>query len=268
MLELKNYFLLFYFQEQQHVPALEGCPRRWQSLHLCLQELLWQVNDQDQNIVYDHLCRFESSKMLREHVNRVHRKGRNHEIDDLEGSNMRSIGSTFHSWITFFLFFRYQCEFPGCEREYGKKQHLKEHFRKHTGDSKHTTRKFQRCTISTCTLPKRVLWMMQVTCVILATCVVKDSSCTGTWRGTCTATLESSRTLAGERKGYFPPTTLPRWKCGAIFASYGGRMKHERAQVIKSMINKNLVGWRIWQIVKAKSGSSKYKGSILVNRLK
>ena len=22
-----------------------------------------------------------------------------------------------------------------------------------------------------------------------------------------------------------------RWKCGAIFASYGGRMKHERAQV-------------------------------------
>ena len=25
--------------------------------------------------------------------------------------------------------------------------------------------------------------------------------------------------------------TLIRWKCGAIFASYGGRMKHERAQV-------------------------------------
>ena len=138
-----------YFQEQQHVPALESCPRRWQSLHLCLQELLWQVNDQDQNIVYDHLCRFESSKMLREHVNRVHRKGRNHEIDDLEGSNMRLIGSTFHSWITFFLFFRYQCEFPGCEREYGKKQHLKEHFRKHTGDRKHVTRKIQKCTIST-----------------------------------------------------------------------------------------------------------------------
>ena len=114
----------------------------------------------------------------------------------------------------------------------------------------------------------QMLWMMQVTCVILATCVVKDSSCTGTWRGTCTATLESSRTLAGERKGYFPPTTLPRWKCGAIFASYGGRMKHERAQVIKSMINKNLVGWRIWQIVKAKSGSSKYKWSSLVNRLR
>lgn len=31
------------------------------------------------------------------------------------------------------LKFRYQCDFPGCEREYGKKQHLKEHFRKHTG---------------------------------------------------------------------------------------------------------------------------------------
>ena len=24
--------------------------------------------------------------------------------------------------------------------------------------------------------------------------------------------------------------TLFRWKCGAIFASYGGRMKHEKAQ--------------------------------------
>jgi len=25
-------------------------------------------------------------------------------------------------------------------------------------------------------------------------------------------------------------SSLRRWKCGAIFASYGGRMKHERAQ--------------------------------------
>ena len=29
--------------------------------------------------------------------------------------------------------------------------------------------------------------------------------------------------------------TYNRWKCGAIFASYGGRMKHERAQVSKSL---------------------------------
>ena len=204
--------------------------------------------------------------MLREHVNRVHRKGRNHEIDDLEGSNMRLIGSTFHSWIIFYLL-GINASSLDVRGSTGKSSTWKS-----TSESTQVTENTWREKFKNAqflhTLPKRVLWMMQVTCVILATCVVKDSSCTGTWRGTCTATLESSRTLAGERKGYFPPTTLPRWKCGAIFASYGGRMKHERAQVIKSMINKNLVGWRIWQIVKAKSGSSKYKGSILVNRLK
>ena len=32
---------------------------------------------------------------------------------------------------------RFKCEFPGCGREYGKKQHLKEHFRKHTGDMRY-----------------------------------------------------------------------------------------------------------------------------------
>ena len=33
---------------------------------------------------------------------------------------------------------RYKCEFPGCEREYGKRQHLKEHFRKHTGEMRYS----------------------------------------------------------------------------------------------------------------------------------
>ena len=31
------------FQEQQHVPPFESRPRRWQSLHMCVQELLRQV---------------------------------------------------------------------------------------------------------------------------------------------------------------------------------------------------------------------------------
>ena len=40
-----KYFMSTY-QEQQHVPTLESCPRRRQPLHLCLQELLGQVIDQ------------------------------------------------------------------------------------------------------------------------------------------------------------------------------------------------------------------------------
>ena len=32
---------------------------------------------------------------------------------------------------------RFKCEFPGCGREYGKKQHLKEHFRKHAWDMRY-----------------------------------------------------------------------------------------------------------------------------------
>ena len=32
---------------------------------------------------------------------------------------------------------RFKCEFPGCGREYGKKQHLMEHFRKHTRDMRY-----------------------------------------------------------------------------------------------------------------------------------
>ena len=60
--------------------------------------------------------RYDSSKSLREHVNKAHRKGAKRELEQMEASNLR-----------------FKCEFPGCEREYGKKQHLKEHFRKHTG---------------------------------------------------------------------------------------------------------------------------------------
>ena len=70
--------------------------------------------------------------MLREHVNRAHRKGKSEEIDDLEGSNMR-FTREFSLGPKRMKISRYRCEFPGCEREYGKKQHLKEHFRKHTG---------------------------------------------------------------------------------------------------------------------------------------
>ena len=34
---------IVHFQEQQHVPPFESRPRRWQSLHMCLQELLRKV---------------------------------------------------------------------------------------------------------------------------------------------------------------------------------------------------------------------------------
>ena len=51
--------------------------------------------------------RYESSKNLRDHVNKAHRKGVKRELEQMEASNLR-----------------FKCEFPGCEREYGKKQHL------------------------------------------------------------------------------------------------------------------------------------------------
>ena len=61
--------------------------------------------------------RYSSSKQLREHVNKSHRKGVRKELEQMEASNLRY-------------------KFPGCEREYGKKQHLKEHFCNHTGDTR------------------------------------------------------------------------------------------------------------------------------------
>jgi len=115
--------------------------------------------------------RFESSKSLREHVNSSHRKGVRREMEAMEASNMR-----------------FKCEFPGCEREYGKKQHLKEHFRKHTGDMRYA------CDVC----GERFFVHGHMKRHLYSHTGIKPHAC--------------------------------RWKCGAIFASYGGRMKHERAQ--------------------------------------
>ena len=132
--------------------------------------------------------RFESSKNLREHVNSSHRymkylfldylqidvnvrKGVRKEMEEMEASNLR-----------------FKCEFPGCGREYGKKQHLKEHFRKHTGDMRYA------CDVC----GERFFVHGHMKRHLYSHTGIKPHAC--------------------------------RWKCGAIFASYGGRMKHERAQ--------------------------------------
>ena len=115
--------------------------------------------------------RFASSKALREHVNSSHRRGVRKEIEQMEASNLR-----------------FKCEFPGCEREYGKKQHLKEHFRKHTGDMRYA------CDVC----GERFFVHGHMKRHLYSHTGIKPHAC--------------------------------RWKCGAIFASYGGRMKHERAQ--------------------------------------
>ena len=176
-------------QEQQHVPTFESCPWRWQSLHLCLQELLRQVNNHHAIMrflsllciyvfVYHRIffnfpglsLRSSCGSMWTGCTGKAEAKSWtwtwrppiwglwNPPLDsifilDLEASKIRFLESIsglylylyfwlgglqygvywIHPWTLTTLSFRYQCEFPGCEREYGKKQHLKEHFRKHTG---------------------------------------------------------------------------------------------------------------------------------------
>ena len=45
------------------------------------------------------LLRFGLSKLLREHVNKAHRRARREEMEDLEAANMRSAGCYF-GWHT------------------------------------------------------------------------------------------------------------------------------------------------------------------------
>ncbi len=80
----------------------------------------------------------------------------------------------------------YACEFPGCGKEYRKRHHLKEHERKHTGDTKYG------CEVC----GKRFYIQAHMKRHLYSHTGIKPHIC--------------------------------RWRCGAIFASYGGRMKHER----------------------------------------
>ena len=81
---------------------------------------------------------------------------------------------------------KFTCEFPGCGKEYGKRHHLKEHERKHTGD--------MRFSCEVC--GKKFYMHAHMKRHLYSHTGIKPHVC--------------------------------RWKCGAIFASYGGRMKHER----------------------------------------
>ena len=81
---------------------------------------------------------------------------------------------------------RYTCEFPGCQKSYGKKHHLKEHERKHTGDMKY------KCEVC----GKKFYMHAHMKRHMYSHTGLKPHVC--------------------------------RWKCGLTFASYGGRMKHER----------------------------------------
>ena len=74
----------------------------------------------------------------------------------------------------------------GCDKSYGKKHHLREHERKHSGDMKFS-----------CEVCGKKFYMH-----------------------------------AHMKRHMYSHTGLKphvcRWKCGLTFASYGGRMKHER----------------------------------------
>ena len=151
----------------------EGCTTTFTRSNNMYRHLKVVHDDPEPYICVYKSCkeRFESSKALREHVNSSHRRGVRKEIEQMEASNLR-----------------FKCEFPGCEREYGKKQHLKEHFRKHTGDMRYA------CDVC----GERFFVHGHMKRHLYSHTGIKPHAC--------------------------------RWKCGAIFASYGGRMKHERAQ--------------------------------------
>merc|ERR1719336_331915 len=151
----------------------EGCATTFTRSNNMYRHLKVVHDDPEPYICVYKSCkeRFESSKALREHVNSSHRRGVRKEMEQMEASNLR-----------------FKCEFPGCEREYGKKQHLKEHFRKHTGDMRYA------CDVC----GERFFVHGHMKRHLYSHTGIKPHAC--------------------------------RWKCGAIFASYGGRMKHERAQ--------------------------------------
>ena len=121
--------------------------------------------------------RFSKSKSLTSHLaqhraeKRREKEEKQAELDDLEQEA---------------VYGRFICEFPGCEKSYGKKHHLKEHERKHTGDMKYT----------------------------------------------CDVCGKKFYIQAHMKRHMYSHTGLKphvcRWKCGLTFASYGGRMKHER----------------------------------------
>jgi hypothetical protein len=76
-------------------------------------------------------ARFARAQQLRQHLathreeRRLQRGGRaadgDNDDDDRDGARV------------------YACEFPGCDKEYKKRHHLKEHERKHTGDQKYAS---------------------------------------------------------------------------------------------------------------------------------
>jgi len=114
---------------------------------------------------------FKDSKSLREHTSTDHKKVVRRELEELDSSDLK-----------------FKCDFPGCGREYGKRQHLKEHYRKHTGDMRYS------CDVC----GEKFFVHGHMKRHLYSHTGIKPHAC--------------------------------RWKCGAIFASYGGRMKHERAQ--------------------------------------
>ena len=81
---------------------------------------------------------------------------------------------------------RFACEYPECGKVYGKRHHLREHERKHTGDTRYA------CEVC----GKRFFLHSHMKRHLNSHTGIKPHIC--------------------------------RWKCGAVFASYGGRMKHER----------------------------------------
>ena len=121
--------------------------------------------------------RFSKSKSLTSHLAK-HRAQKRLEREEKEAKEEELEQETNGG--------RYACEFPGCDKSYGKKHHLKEHERRHTGDMKYS------CDVC----GKKFYVQPHLKRHMYSHTGLKPHVC--------------------------------RWKCGLTFASYGGRMKHER----------------------------------------
>lgn len=162
--------------KHEKVNCPDGCEMTFAKINNMFRHLK-NVHKSKEPYVCKHCGkRFAKSKTLTSHLAKHRAEKRKAEADAEEASDEENESNKK----------TFACEFPGCGKSYGKKHHLKEHERRHSGDMKYS-----------CEVCGKKFYMH-----------------------------------AHMKRHMYSHTGLKphvcRWKCGLTFASYGGRMKHER----------------------------------------
>ena len=177
---IKSTFILRHIKAHAYVSEKvtcpEGCGMTFGKINNMFRHLI-NVHQSKEPYVCKHCGnRFAKSKALTSHLAKHRADKRSAQLDSEENDNQDTGNGNKN----------FACEFPGCDKSYGKKHHLKEHERKHTGERNYVC---QVCN-------KRFFAHAHMKRHMYSHTGLKPHIC--------------------------------RWKCGATFASYGGRMKHER----------------------------------------